>query len=56
MVYNKKNLNYIEKPHDYLLYFGRIHPDKGTYDAIQIAKACKKKLIIAGIIQDRKLF
>jgi len=45
-----------EKPSDYLLYFGRIHPDKGTYDAIQIAKAADKKLIIAGIIQDKNYF
>ena len=45
-----------EKPSDYLLYFGRIHPDKGTNDAIQIAKATGKKLIIAGIIQDKNYF
>jgi glycosyltransferase involved in cell wall biosynthesis len=45
-----------EKSSDYLLYFGRIHPDKGTYDAIQIAKAANKKLIIAGIIQDKNYF
>jgi glycosyltransferase involved in cell wall biosynthesis len=38
------------------LYFGRIHPDKGTYDAIQIAKATNKKLIIAGIIQDSNYY
>lgn len=37
---------------DYLLFFGRIHPDKGTAEAIQIAKATGKKLLIAGIIQD----
>lgn len=42
----------VEEPEDYLLYFGRIHPDKGTHDAIQIAKAANKKLVIAGIIQD----
>ncbi len=45
-----------ESPGEYLLFFGRIHPDKGTYDAIQIAKACKKKLIIAGIVQDQNYF
>ena len=43
-------------PKNYLLFFGRIHPDKGTYEAIQIAKRCNKKLIIAGIIQDVKYF
>jgi glycosyltransferase involved in cell wall biosynthesis len=41
---------------DYLLYFGRIHPDKGTYEAIQIAVRSKKKLIICGLIQDQPYF
>lgn len=41
-----------DRPEDYLLYFGRIHPDKGTYDAIQIARRLGIKLVIAGIIQD----
>ncbi len=52
----KEKFQFVEKPKDYLLFFGRIHPDKGTYDAIQIAKRTKKKLIIAGIIQDAKYF
>lgn len=38
---------------DYLLYFGRIHPDKGTYEAIQVARQAGIKLLIAGIIQDQ---
>lgn len=41
---------------DYLLYFGRIHPDKGTAEAVRIAKEFKMKLIIAGIIQDARYF
>ena len=41
---------------DYLVYFGRIHPDKGTREAIQVAKLTKKKLVIAGIIQDRPYY
>lgn len=41
---------------DYLLFFGRIHNDKGAKEAIQIAKAFGKKLIMAGIIQDEKYF
>jgi glycosyltransferase involved in cell wall biosynthesis len=45
-----------EKPGDYLLYFGRIHPDKGTYEAIQIACRFGMKLIIAGIIQDESYY
>ena len=35
-----------------LFYFGRIHHDKGTAEAIEIAKKSKRKLLIAGIIQD----
>lgn len=41
---------------DYLLFFGRIHHDKGVKEAIQIAKTFGKKLIIAGIIQDEDYF
>ncbi|MEN8153511.1 MAG: glycosyltransferase family 4 protein [Acidobacteriota bacterium] len=41
---------------DYLLFFGRIHHDKGTHEAIQIAKKGGMKLIISGIIQDRDYF
>jgi glycosyltransferase involved in cell wall biosynthesis len=37
---------------DYLLFFGRIHKDKGAYEAIQIATKLQRKLLIAGIIQD----
>lgn len=40
----------------YLLFFGRIHPDKGTWESIQIAKKAKMKLIISGIIQDEAYF
>jgi len=43
-------------PGDYLLYFGRIHPDKGTVEAIEIAIKAKRKLLMAGIIQDRSYF
>lgn len=41
---------------DYLLFFGRIHPDKGTHDAIRIARMLKTELVIAGIVQDRRYF
>ncbi len=41
---------------DYLLYFGRIHPHKGTHEAIQIAIQSNKKLILCGLIQDQSYF
>jgi glycosyltransferase involved in cell wall biosynthesis len=43
-------------PEDYLLFFGRIHNDKGVRQAIEIAGACGKKLILAGIIQDQAYY
>ena len=43
-------------PEGYLLFFGRIHPDKGTAEAIQIAIESGRKLLIAGIIQDQGYF
>ena len=58
-VYNGIDENHFtlnEKPEDYLLYFGRIHHDKGTWEAIQIAKNAKRKLIISGLIQDNAYF
>jgi len=45
-----------EKPGDYLLFFGRIHPDKGAAEAIQIAKAVNRPLVMAGIIHDEDYF
>jgi glycosyltransferase involved in cell wall biosynthesis len=44
------------EPSDYLLFFGRIHPDKGTKEAIDIAKGSGRKLIIAGLIQDEEYY
>jgi glycosyltransferase involved in cell wall biosynthesis len=41
---------------DYLLFFGRIHPDKGTATAIEVARRAGRRLIIAGIIQDERYF
>jgi glycosyltransferase involved in cell wall biosynthesis len=43
-------------PDDYLLFFGRMHPDKGVHEAVEIARACGKKLILAGIVQDQDYF
>ena len=41
---------------DYLLFFGRIHPDKGTVEAIDVAERTGMPLVIAGIVQDRGYF
>jgi len=43
-------------PGEHLLFFGRIHPDKGTAQAIEVARRCGRRLDIAGIIQDDKYF
>jgi glycosyltransferase involved in cell wall biosynthesis len=43
-------------PGDHLLFFGRIHPDKGTAHAIDIARRAGRRLDIAGIIQDERYF
>ncbi len=43
-------------PDPYLLFFGRIHPDKGTAEAIAVARRAQRPLIIAGIIQDDAYF
>ena len=37
---------------DDLLYFGRIHPDKGTREAIAVARAAGRRLHIYGLVQD----
>jgi glycosyltransferase involved in cell wall biosynthesis len=44
------------RPGDYLLFFGRIHPDKGTAEAIEVAERAGMPLTIAGIIQDSDYF
>lgn len=38
---------------DDLLFFGRIHPDKGAAEAIAAARASQRRLIMAGIVQDQ---
>jgi glycosyltransferase involved in cell wall biosynthesis len=39
-----------------LVFFGRMHPDKGAADAIRIARAAGRPLLLAGIVQDRGYF
>ena len=39
-----------------LVVFGRIHPDKGTAAAIDIARRAGRRLVICGIVQDGRYF
>ena len=39
-----------------LIAFGRIHPDKGTHTAIEIARRAGRPLAICGIVQDERYF
>ena len=41
---------------DDLLFFGRIHRDKGTAEAIKVARATGRRLHIYGIIQDQSYY
>lgn len=41
---------------DALVVFGRIHPDKGTAAAIEIARRAARRLVICGIVQDEEYF
>ncbi len=53
---NTDEFTFCPEPDDYLLFFGRIHPEKGTYESIQIAKLSGRRLIISGLIQDQEYF
>lgn len=53
---NLENHEYFDQPGEDLVFLGRIHPDKGVHLAIETAKQQKRKLIIAGIIQDKQYF
>ncbi|RLC32446.1 MAG: glycosyltransferase family 4 protein [Deltaproteobacteria bacterium] len=51
-----ENFRFNDNPQDYLLFFGRIHPDKGAAEAIRIARDSGRRLILAGIIQDHEYY
>ncbi len=40
----------------YLLFLGRIHPDKGAHTAIDVARRAGLPLVMAGIVQDERYF
>lgn len=39
-----------------LLFFGRIHPDKGAAEAIEVARRAGRRLVMAGIVQDQSYY
>ena len=51
-----ENFTFRPRQGTYLLFFGRIHHDKGVREAIKIAQRTGMKLILAGIIQDNAYY
>ena len=41
---------------DDLLFFGRMHPDKGAAEAVEVARRTGRRLVMAGIVQDEGYF
>ncbi|MFP4330016.1 MAG: glycosyltransferase family 4 protein [Alkalispirochaetaceae bacterium] len=58
-VYNgvdPEQFTFVPRGREYLLFLGRIHRDKGTREAIWIARTVGLPLVIAGIVQDQRYF
>ena len=53
---NTSDFTFRTDSEEYLLFFGRIHPEKGVHESIQISKKSKRKLIISGLVQDQEYF
>jgi glycosyltransferase involved in cell wall biosynthesis len=51
-----ENFTFSDSAEDYLLFFGRIHHDKGVSEAIQIAREAGMRLLMAGVIQDEDYY
>ena len=51
-----EGFHFNDKAQDYLLFLSRIHEDKGTKEAIEIAKKTGKTLRLAGFIADQAYF
>ncbi len=47
---------FYSEPESYLCYAGRIAPEKGVKDALQAAASCRRKLVVAGIVDDADYF
>jgi len=47
---------YRDKPGEYLLFHGRIHPDMGASEAIEIARRAGRRLVMAGAIHDDEYY
>jgi glycosyltransferase involved in cell wall biosynthesis len=45
---------FVAAPGDTLVAFGRIHPDKGTVEAIEIARRTGRELLICGPVHDER--
>ncbi len=50
------NLTFRAAPGENLVFYGRIHPDKGLHLAIETAQRADMPLIVAGIVQDQAYF
>jgi len=48
--------SYRPEPGAYLLFLGRLHPDKGAHRAIEVARRAGLPLVLAGIVQDERYF
>jgi glycosyltransferase involved in cell wall biosynthesis len=58
-IYNGINLSeftFTDTPGDALVVYGRIHPEKGFHLAIEVAKKSGRRLIIAGLVQEKRYF
>jgi glycosyltransferase involved in cell wall biosynthesis len=49
-----EDLTFRADPGDYLVAFGRIHPDKGTHEAVELARRTGHRLVLAGIVADQR--
>jgi len=51
-----ESFTFQERGGDYLVFLGRIHPDKGVREAITIARRAGLPIVLAGIVQDEVYF